>query len=809
MKFSRRPMPTDFGGPQDEPTSPLPYMTAPAGPVGFRAADALEAAYEDRLNPHHALIDAPSGPTASDFESDEGPAAGWPIWLGAVAVASLWALGPIAFATGYRNGVAPLQNDLFALCVFALLAIGPAALVFFAAYLIRQGQKLGHEARTARSMAEEMVSPALIAAARAGDITLAVREEIQRTAHATEQARETLVAMRDALAYETERLAGATAQSVRTTQELATTLGRERSEMSGLSQTLDAQATRVTDAIGQQAKMVADATGVAEAQIREAESGLAARAADLAAAASAASDLARTAGEDLTRHIARLETAGAGVAEQVGSVEAGLSEHRVSLVALSQSLKSDQEAIAGATAGHAARLEAFIATARHTVEVLGQEANAGGEAVNQMLADATAQLSDLVETARAERQEFGQSTLHALEAVSQAAVEHRQQLESQTRTAVEALAAAAEASREAAIEQTRHAREQVEQLSEAAFSAGQKANQVFEARLEEARALVSESSRMVTETGDATAARLESGVASARATVEQLAAMLDDLEARAHRLPGLALEQMEQVRETVVRSLDDVHARTQRFAMHAKLPDEALLEPARRTAAARVTDPAGLPPTAGIEAAPDDDDEPLELSNPAVAPQASGAELAARLGLRNRIRLTPIASDQEFSAVFEAAGGKPTAPDSGVEAADDGEAWTWKDLLASLDGASGEGERLEETLAADLVAMGVDAAALLPQSRIEEVAATLQAGDLDGVREIVRALAPAATRRIARRMFTDDEVRRRTELFVRRYKTLAAEAVARDTSAGQLTDLLGSEGGRMYLLLDTAAGDML
>jgi hypothetical protein len=594
--------------------------------------------------------------------------------------------------------------------------------------------------------------------------------------------------------------------------------------MSDLSQTLDRQANRVTDAIGQQAKMVADATGVAEAQIREAETGLAARAADLAAAASAASDVARTAGEDLTRHIARLETAGAGVAEQVGSVEAGLSEHRVSLVALSQSLKSDQDAIAGATAGHAARLEAFIASARHTVELLGREANAGGVAVNRMLADATAQLGDLVETARAERQEFDQSTLHSLEAVSQAAIDHRQQLESETRAAIEALAAAAATTRRAAIEQTRHAREQVEQLSEAAFTAGQKANQVFEARLEEARALVSESSRMVAETGDATAARLESGVATARASVEQLAAMLDDLETRAQRLPNLAREQMEQVRQVAIRDLDEVNVRTQGPAKDAALPNEAPREPARRTAAARgagrlmgarpastarADDPTGLPQASGIATAPDDDDEPLELSNPAVAPQASGAELAARLGLRNRIRLTPIASDKEFSAVFEAAGGKSATPDSGDEAADDGEAWTWKDLLASLDGASGEGERLEQTLAADLVAMGVDAASLLPQSRIEEVAATLQAGDLDGAREVVRALAPAATRRIARRMFTDDEVRRRAELLVRRYKTLTAEAIARDGSARQLTDLLGSEGGRMYLLLDTAAGDML
>jgi hypothetical protein len=301
--------------------------------------------------------------------------------------------------------------------------------------------------------------------------------------------------------------------------------------------------------------------------------------------------------------------------------------------------------------------------------------------------------------------------------------------------------------------------------------------------------------------------------------------MLDDLETRAQRLPNLAREQMEQVRQVAIRDLDEVQGRTQGLAKDATLPNEALREPARRTAAARgagrlmgarpastarADDPTGLPQASATKMAPDDDDdEPLELSNPAVPPPVSGAELAARLGLRNRIRLTPIASDKEFSAVFEAAGGKSAAPDGGDEAADDGEAWTWKDLLASLDGATGEGERLQQTLAADLVAMGVDAAALLPYSRIEEVAAILQVGDLDGAREVVRALAPAATRRIARRMFTDDEVRRRTELFVRRYKTLTAEAIARDGSAGQLSDLLGSPGGRMYLLLDTAAGDML
>ena len=201
-------------------------------------------------------------------------------------------------------------------------------------------------------------------------------------------------------------------------------------------------------------------------------------------------------------------------------------------------------------------------------------------------------------------------------------------------------------------------------------------------------------------------------------------------------------------------------------------------------------------------------DEPLELVSPASDEPATGAELAARIGLRNRIRLTPIATDREFTAVFETAGGTTAVADA-EPLAKDTDAWTWKDLLASLDGSDGEGEPLDQTLASDLAKMGVDPEALLPKARIDEVAAAIQVGDADGAREVVRTLAPAATRRIARRMFTDDDVRRRAELLIRRYKILSDQAIANDAGAILLSELLCSDGGRIYLLLDTAAGDMI
>jgi len=855
MKIGKRRQPLDFGASvETRPLAELQGADADLERNEPAARPVLEAEPAAPLTPPplRSEVTASSARTpvrrpeppveAAAHDADFAPPSAWPIYLIALTVSVLWALAPIAFAIGYRNSVAPLQNDAFALLVFGLLAIGPAAFVFGGAYMVRQGQKLAAEARRAKAMAEDMLSPALSAAARAGHVVQGVRDEIHRAGAAAEEARDTLLALRQALAEESDRLAEATSTSVRTAHELTGALGRERGEMRELAHTLDAQATRVSDTITQQARMVSEAAELADTQLREAEATLAARAADLAAAAGEAGDAARTAGEDLVRHIARLETAGVGVSEQVRAVEGGLSEQRAALITLSHALRADHETFSNEAEAHAAKLSDFITQARLSAAEMGERAAKGGEALKDLMADAAEQFRDLAETARAEREEFGQSTLHSLEAVSQAAAEQRGQLETQTRAAIQALADAAEQTREAAARHAVTAREQVDQLSEAAFGAGQKANQVFEARLAEARALVEQSSQMVEQAGAATARKLEDGAAAARATLHELEAMLGELEARTRAMPAAARGQADQVRAAVTQGMDELMLAARRTAEEAQAIDAAFQDrvrrnfemlseavrlmgsvaaapgpvavappepprPQRQRFTAAYTAPTIRPAPPPVAPVPQPDPEPaptieavadegdLELDEriePAPADPEAGGPLAERLGLRPRLKLTPTA----------------TADDQDDDEAEDepvGETWTWKDLLASLDG--GDGEKLEDLLAAELGKMGVDPAKLLPKARIDEIAAAVQTGDLDGARQVVKRLAPAATRRIVRRLFTDETLRAQVATYVRRYQTLVDDAVVRDPEGFLMATLLGGEAGRLYLLLDAAAGD--
>ena len=853
MRIRKRTRAADFGvSPREtfavaEPASPeaepefddLVVEDPKPEPAESRAASAVAA--------NIARPPAPLTQADEDYEDVEPdtfrPPPAWPIYLAALAVAGLWSLGPIAFALGYLRGIAPLRDNNFAMLVFALLAVGPGAFVFFAAYMVRQGQKLGAESRRTKAMAEDMLAPAMTAAARAGDVAQGVRDEIVRAGAAAEEARGTLLALREALAAESERLVASTEVSVRSTQDLTTTLGRERSEMGALAHSLDAQAARVTDAINQQARMVAEAAEVAEAGLREAEALLSARAAEIAAAAGEAGAAARTAGEDLTRHIARLETAGVGVTEQVRAVEGGLTEQRNALVALAETLRADNQGFSEEAQTHAAKLTEFIDLTRSASAELGEQAAKGGESLRARMEEAIAQFRDLAATADAEREAFGQTTLQSMETVSQAAADQRAKLEEQTQSAIDALAAAAEQSRTAAASHAASAREQVEQLSDAATAAGQKANEVFEARLSEARTLVAQTSEMVDQASATTAKRLEDAAAAVRASMAALQEMMAEIDQRAAQLPASAQSQVELVRAAVTGGLEELTAQARRTADEAQAIDAAFQERARRNfemlgeavrlmggavamPAAPLAAPSprpAPPPVAPQPAAKARDPKPEPTAEPVAEllaePAAATSDVSEALedlmepaaapvedpGLRPRLKLTPTATDEEFSAVFEAAGGPPQEPG---EAPHDGETWTWKDLLASIDGAEGEGERLQDILGDELAKLGVDPARLLPKARIDEIAAAVQTGDVEGARIVVKRLAPVAARRIARRLFTDDDLKRQVEVYLRRYQTLVDDAMVRDPEGFLMAALLGDDGGRIYLLLNAAAGDM-
>lgn len=798
----------------DNPAMATPPLTmADANPLTAVRADSAKAA---------------STPTLSKKTADAG--SGGAIYAAAALVSALWALAPIAYAVGYRQSVSPLQNDPFAMAVFALLAIGPAAFVWIAAYMIRQGMKLAAETQRTRELADLMLTPAALSAAGAADAVAAVRAQIENAALMAADARDRMLTLRETLAVETRDLTAATAESARTATQLSASVGQERDALKALSEALDVQSAAITDAIGRQARMVAEASDLAETQLREAEAALTARAADLTTAAGSAADAARIGAEDVARQAAKLEAAGDGVAAQLQTVDEGLNQQRQTLAALAEALRIEQEDFAVQAETRAAQMADFANQARSSVGDISETAAVGAETLRGLIVAASEQLGEIARAGQAEREGLSLEVIRSLEAIKTAAQTDRDDLGDELHQVVESLSAAAEKARSAAQGHVEIAKSHVDQLNEAAFAAGQRADAVFDARLTEARELIEQSAMMAEQAGARSAQHLDQGVAAARAAVNEVERLLTDVGQRVGGLQGEAQAQVQAVRDAVEHGLGELLASARRAAEETQAIDAAFQDRVKRnydmlSEAVSLMNTVGAAPIAGGGAPRPAAFAPLTpptaptAATPPPAPAPARPEPADDAS-RRRLRLTPTATDQEFRTVFDKAEAK--AP-SDEPAGGEDSAWTWKDLLGGLSrnpavespaapepaaSQPNPDAQAAEYLIGQIAFMGIDPAALLPRARIDEIAAAVQTGDTTGAREVVKRLAPAAIRRLVRKLFSDNALRSETERFLSRYGALVAEAAQQDRQGFLIATLLGSDSGRTYLLLDAAVGDL-
>jgi hypothetical protein len=399
-------------------------------------------------------------------------------------------------------------------------------------------------------------------------------------------------------------------------------------------------------------------------------------------------------------------------------------------------------------------------------EALKLEADARIARLSELVAQSKSATAEVSETAQQGAEAIQHLTAAAAERfteITAAAARERDALAEALRASIDQITAAANDARRAAEEQTEAARTRVDQLNEAAFEAGRKADAVFEGRVTEARGLIEQSAAMIDEAGQKARERLEGWVAAARAAVTDIDQSLTEMTASARK------------------TSEETKALDAAFQERVRANYELLSEAVRLMGV-----------VAGPSAAPPPPDAPVPERKP--APKAE---------LRPRLRLTPAATDEEFHDALETAGSKGAPP----EPAPEGEGLGWKGLLQSLDREGSDPEHLAERIHAELQAMGIDADALLPKPKVEEIAAAVQTADIEGAREVVRALAPAAVLRLARRLFADAALRGQAERFRKRFSGTLTDAAERDSQGFVVGSLLDSAEGRAWLLLDSAFAD--
>ena len=727
-------------------------------------------------------------------------------WLALIATV-LWAGGLAAYTVGLRERIGPFEAEPFAITILAVLGLAPVGLIWVGAYALRQAARLMAEMQRLETLSNDMVAPAAMAAAEVGSAVLAIRKEIQSAVSAADRARADLMHLKDLLVLEGDRLIEMAAGSARTASGLVLDLGRERQEFGVLQGKLDVRIGEIGDSIGRHAKMVTEASDLAQTQIQEAEAALAARAADLAAAAGEAVEAAKMAGDDLTRQAARIEQAGATVGEQVQVVEEQLSNQRASLVSLAHTMRADQEDLAVHFESHRAQMEEVLRQSEQGSLQISEVAQLAGETLRLTIANTADQLRELSDQAQVERDLLGGSALQSFGALAEAAAFERRALEDETRRAIEELAAASEEAHKAAEQAANAARAKVEALQDATQAVGDKADANFEQKLNQARMLIEKSASLVEEAGLQSAYRLEQTVGKAYGALDALQHTLAEIEQRAQALPNEAAARGQEVRRAIEHTNQALIASARSAAQELEQIDSAFQDRVKRnyemlSEAVRLMGVLGGNAATRAAAAP-----PPPRPQPATAPPLPLKPRAERpaappadeedLGLRPRIKLTPAPEADEDED--EEAVPAPTHADPDL---------SWSELVAALDENDADDVELERTVIAQIDALGIDAQALIPRRRLDEIARLYEGGDAAGARGAVHRLAPAGVRKLSRRIISDKLLRAQAERLIDRYIELLRGVSKRGGEGLTAAGLLGSDAGRAFLLLDAALADI-
>ncbi len=731
-------------------------------------------------------------------------------WLALVATV-LWAGGLAAYTLGLRERIGPFEAEPFAIAILTVLGLAPVGLIWVGAFALRQGGRLIAEVQRLETLSNDMVAPAAMSAAEVGSAVQAIRKEILSAVSAAERARADLMHLKDLLVLEGDRLIEMAAGSARSASGLVQDLGRERQEFGVLQGKLDTRIGEINDSIGRHAKMVTEASDLAQTQIQEAEAALAARAADLAAAAGEAVEAAKMAGDDLTRQAARIEQAGSTVGEQVQVVEEQLSAQRASLVSLAHTMRADQEDLAVHFESHRAQMEEVLRQSEQGSLQISEVAQLAGETLRQAIATTGEQLRELSDQAQVERDLLGGSALQSFGALAEAAAFERRALEDETRRAIEELATASEAAHKSAEQAANAARTQVEALQDAALTVAQKADVNFEQKLNQARMLIEKSASLVEEAGLQSAYRLEQTIGKAYGALDSLQHTLGEIEQRAQSLPNEAAARGQEVRKAIDHTNQALLASAKSAAQELEQIDNAFQERVKRnyemlSEAVRLMGVLGG--NAATRAAAPSPPWPPPPSAPSL-PLKPRAERSAAppadeedLGLRPRLKLTPAPeTDGEEEEEEEEEDAGPPSPHADPDL-------TWSELVAALDENDADDVELERALIAQIDGLGIDAQALIPRRRLDEIARLYEGGDAAGGREAIHRLAPAGVRKLSRRILSDKLLRAQAERLIDRYIELLRGVSRRGGEGLTAVGLLGSDSGRAFLLLDAALAEI-
>ncbi len=707
----------------------------------------------------------------------------------------VWPMSVFAFPLG----VLGLENFLALPAHWWAALIGgaffPIPIFWLTAIVLSRSYHLTREANRLSEMATKFTEPEHTAARQIATIGLAVRREVEGLNAGIESALDRIQTLEAAVAYQTEAIDHAATKAESESKLVREKIERERDKLLKLSQDIQTQTTELIGRIAEQADQFDDA----QKKFQTASETLQQKSRDFSTTAKEALDNTAEAGKELERQSAKLETISDAALSRADVIAGRYDKQREAISAASDRLSLE-----------ASELEKRIEDQRNLLKTITDAASGQLKEVQSALALGTDDLQEALEkavsrakeTADQFRDEADAASSHGIEAAShiEKAAETAQRIAEQAR---ESLDKEAEKARAAIESQAHYVKELFQGLSKSsqdAFAA--KATALREALEGEAETF----NKMLEETNRTTETTLKGQLSGSVDLIEKTAGAVT----AAGKTLSDAVERLDAVGS---QSRETISASTSQLQSFVKqLPSQA------QGAAAEIQDVLDQHLNA-IDALVDESARKLQKLSSAYERHLPGTYRVAQETAANELSSTERQNElAELAAEFSKR--RRARPPERHQSKDhpmtaDRSDWGWRELLSSLDRTDTRAEEpgiAQPSLDSLSVIEALHSMAIDIDRAIEmQPPSDLLRRFLNGerglfIKRLLEIASPELTARIHDKYLEDLDFRNHVNEYIETFEGVLSQAMDQDKADLLLDTFLGSQTGKVYLLLGTSVG---
>ena len=345
----------------------------------------------DQINPpaRDDIYTRPQASAPSNNTPDDAPNFRW-IWIvGTIAILAWLAVSAYLIFSVLKLGANAQSYSALEWAGIATMVLGPALLIFVAAYSLKQLARLSSQSNRLAHIADALTRPDETVIGKSKIMATAINKQVDDVNEKLNKALGRLSSLEDVLKTQVSALAASNVEATQTAGQIANSVTKQGEALSNISGTFDERMGGLSEMISSHSTKLADATHTAEQKIKEARISVEGATAKI----NSASDIVRSntleASATLNASHADISSLGDIIGQRSDELDSVYKKHAGDLTQMIEHLRDEQQNLGAILEERLTKMRDLSLSAQASAESLSDASQAGRQTVEALAESAS------------------------------------------------------------------------------------------------------------------------------------------------------------------------------------------------------------------------------------------------------------------------------------------------------------------------------------------------------------------------------------------------------------------------------------